>query len=121
MGNGIGENGCKDKDECVVDNPCSAAANCSNAEGTFSCSCNSGFAGTGIGEDGCTIQNGTQQAVLLTTVIEGAGVSANSVNRTKLQEELDGIFNPVPGVTGVSIISVRSVSLALHTFVKVFY
>ena len=47
-GNGVGDDGCVDVDECVTNNPCSPNATCTNAEGSFSCTCNDGYTGNGV-------------------------------------------------------------------------
>jgi hypothetical protein len=43
---------CKDLNECEA-NPCSTSAQCVNSNGSFTCNCNDGFVGDGVGESGC--------------------------------------------------------------------
>jgi hypothetical protein len=47
-GNGVGEAGCVDIDECLTNNPCSPNASCTNTEGSFECTCNDGYTGNGL-------------------------------------------------------------------------
>ena len=44
---------CKDVDECSSSEPCNQNASCINTEGSFTCQCNDGFIGDGVGEAGC--------------------------------------------------------------------
>ena len=37
-----------DTDECATVSPCDANATCNNTEGSYTCSCDSGFSGDGI-------------------------------------------------------------------------
>jgi len=41
-----------DIDECSVSSPCSTNATCSNTNGSFICSCDSGYSGDGLTCDG---------------------------------------------------------------------
>jgi hypothetical protein len=56
-GDGVGDEGCKERDECASDNggcDTSPMATCTDADGQMpSCACPSGFTGTGVGPDGC--------------------------------------------------------------------
>ena len=37
-----------DIDECLVGSPCSEDAECTNYNGSYTCSCNAGFSGDGV-------------------------------------------------------------------------
>ena len=53
---GGGASGCTDIDECTGGTSnCSANANCTNTPGAFSCACKSGFTGTGVVCNACTV------------------------------------------------------------------
>ena len=48
-GDGHGDTGCVDIDECQADiPPCDSNASCTNTVGSFECACNEGFVGTGL-------------------------------------------------------------------------
>ena len=47
-GDGVGEAGCVDIDECSTNNPCSPYAICTNTEGGFACTCDDGYTGNGL-------------------------------------------------------------------------
>ena len=54
-GNGIGDSGCVDINECETDNGgCMADHQCINTPGSRECQCNTGYEGTGVGPTGCT-------------------------------------------------------------------
>ena len=68
---------CLDVDECAGSNDCDSEATCTNAEGSFSCSCNAGF--TGAGTTGtCVVAtcDGTQAVVANSDGINPAASTA---------------------------------------------
>jgi len=42
-----------DVDECTGTNNCDSNASCTNTVGSYTCACNSGFVGTGVGIGSC--------------------------------------------------------------------
>ena len=53
-GDGAGESGCIDIDECLVDNGgCHSDAICTNIPGANTCACKPGYLGNGVGGSGC--------------------------------------------------------------------
>ncbi|CAK8672305.1 unnamed protein product [Clavelina lepadiformis] len=45
---------CQDVDECSNTSSCDSQASCTNTAGSFSCACNSGYTGTGVGSGSCS-------------------------------------------------------------------
>ena len=41
-----------DTDECLTVSPCHASATCNNTEGSYTCTCNSGYFGDGVSCNG---------------------------------------------------------------------
>ncbi len=45
-----------DVNECD-ESPCSPDATCTNTDGSYQCTCNAGYTGSGKGNNGCTIDS----------------------------------------------------------------
>ena len=52
-----------DTDECLTVSPCHANATCNNTEGSYTCTCDSGFSGDGV------LCNGTTLKILMRYVV----------------------------------------------------
>ena len=50
---------CMDIDECALDDSCDIHADCNNTEGSYECTCQAGFTGSGetCGKDGHSFGN----------------------------------------------------------------
>ncbi|XP_028413932.1 fibrillin-1-like [Dendronephthya gigantea] len=62
----------EDKDECKMEKPCDVNAVCNNTDGSFVCSCNSGYSGSGFtctDKDECAVKDSCDEYALCNNTV----------------------------------------------------